>query len=76
MLCPLAILTIELAKGTKMPKENKPRSGPPTMPNMLSAACKTNTKSTVRNLKPEHKVSSNFIREGIKPLSLLEKNKS
>lgn len=55
-----------------MPKENRPRSGPPTMPNMLSAAYKNNTKSTVRNLKPKHNVLRNFIRVGIEVFSLLQ----
>lgn len=59
----LFILTIELAKGTKMPKANKPRSGPPTMPNMLSAAYKNNKKSVTSHLKYQVKVfQSNLIR--------------
>lgn len=72
---PLAILTTELAKGTKMPKENKPRSGPPTMPNMLSAAYKHNRKPTVSHLKPKHSVSNNSSRVGIKVFSLHQKKK-
>lgn len=34
-----------------MPKANKPRSGPPTMPNMLNAAYENDKKSAIRYLK-------------------------
>lgn len=50
------ILTVELAKGTKMPKENKPRSGPPIMPMMLSAAYRNKIKSAIRNFKSRVKM--------------------
>lgn len=60
------ILTAELQKGTKMPKENKPRSGPPIMPNMLSTAYGNDKKSAIRNLKSKVTMFQiNFLRTRI-----------
>lgn len=48
-------LTIQLANGKISPNVNTPTNGPPTMPNILKAACKTPPNKLAINAIPRQR---------------------